>query len=60
MKKFMLFALSVIATTVLIHLIFKFFEFSESFIVVNILPLLFFYFCFYGASIPCSKTKDKE
>ena len=60
MKKFLIFALCSVATTVLIHLIFKFFEFSESFTVENILPLLFFYFCFYGTNIPFSKTKDKE
>jgi len=61
MKKFLIFALSSVATIVLIHLILKLFNVEEAtFPAADIVPIFIIYCCFYGKTIPFSKTKDKE
>ena len=60
MIKFLIFALCSVATIVLIHLILKVFNLGEASIAADIVPIFIIYCCFYGASIPFSKTKDKE
>ena len=47
MKKFILFAVCAVATTVLVHLIYKFLNLRESFIFENILPIIVVFLFFY-------------
>ena len=60
MKKFITFALCVVVTTVLIHLIFEFFNLGESFVVESILPLIVLFLLFYVFNRSGEPPKGKE
>ena len=60
MKKFILFAVCAVATTVLVHLIHKFFNLRDSFIFENILPIIVVFSFFYVFNRSGGTPKKKE